>query len=261
MRKRGKRVGFTLSAMLVVIAIIAILAAILFPVFNNVREKARQNQCQSNLSQLAMQVKKYRTDYGHYPIPSYYDTNAGVYVGGFSALFPDYVSDKSIFLCRNDYDLAGVHEAARDRVSCSYNGKVSSPDPNDESSWQFDTGQFTHAQTGTTINGPTRWYNYWGYTNEGVDAYVWANRPYQASVPAWLTSEGYKYNDYPRLMNRQAPDFTVITHCVHHRPQTGEGASQLDIIVRLNGKTDRIHPSAWQSPGNDGVSSWVKQYE
>ena len=36
------RKGFTLIELLVVIAIIAILAAILFPVFAQVREKARQ---------------------------------------------------------------------------------------------------------------------------------------------------------------------------------------------------------------------------
>jgi type II secretory pathway pseudopilin PulG len=36
-----------------VIAIIAILAAILFPVFAQAREKARQATCQSNLKQIA----------------------------------------------------------------------------------------------------------------------------------------------------------------------------------------------------------------
>jgi len=46
-----------------VIAIIAILAAILFPVFARAREKARMSSCQSNLKQLALAVLMYAQDY------------------------------------------------------------------------------------------------------------------------------------------------------------------------------------------------------
>jgi type II secretory pathway pseudopilin PulG len=47
----------------VVIAIIAILAAILFPVFAQVREKARQTSCSSNLRQVGTALAMYTQDY------------------------------------------------------------------------------------------------------------------------------------------------------------------------------------------------------
>jgi prepilin-type N-terminal cleavage/methylation domain-containing protein/prepilin-type processing-associated H-X9-DG protein len=55
--------GFTLIEILVVIAIIAILAAILFPVFARARENARRASCLSNIKNLGLAVMMYTQDY------------------------------------------------------------------------------------------------------------------------------------------------------------------------------------------------------
>ena len=59
----GTRHGFTLIEVLVVIAIIAILAGFLFPIFAQAREAARRTSCSSNLKQVAMAVAQYTADY------------------------------------------------------------------------------------------------------------------------------------------------------------------------------------------------------
>jgi prepilin-type N-terminal cleavage/methylation domain-containing protein/prepilin-type processing-associated H-X9-DG protein len=62
---RGKRAarGFTLIELLVVVAILAIIAAILFPVFARAREKARQTACLSAMKQLGLATLLYAQDW------------------------------------------------------------------------------------------------------------------------------------------------------------------------------------------------------
>lgn len=60
---RTKAPGFTLIELIVVIAITAILAAILFPIFAQGREKARQAGCLSNTRQIGTAVSMYVQDY------------------------------------------------------------------------------------------------------------------------------------------------------------------------------------------------------
>ena len=52
--------------LLTVIAIIAVLAALLFPVYATARGKAREITCVSNLRQIGMAIKMYTQDYDEY---------------------------------------------------------------------------------------------------------------------------------------------------------------------------------------------------
>lgn len=92
-----RKTGFTLIELLIVIAIIAILAAILFPVFAQAREKARQTYCLSNVKQLALGVMIYAQDYDETVLPTQNDA---------LVLWPDilypYVKNNQIRVCLSD---------------------------------------------------------------------------------------------------------------------------------------------------------------
>lgn len=60
---RARR-GFTLVEMLVVIAVIALLAAISFPVFSKARESGRTKVCSNNMKQLGLGFQQYVQDAG-----------------------------------------------------------------------------------------------------------------------------------------------------------------------------------------------------
>jgi prepilin-type N-terminal cleavage/methylation domain-containing protein/prepilin-type processing-associated H-X9-DG protein len=100
-----KRTGFTLIELLVVIAIIAIIAAILFPVFAQVREKARQSSCASNLKQLTAALAMYAQDYDEMMLaevtspPINGGTDTGV---PYDRQLVPYVKSDQVYACPSD---------------------------------------------------------------------------------------------------------------------------------------------------------------
>ena len=67
-QKKGKKAGFTLIELMIVIAIIAILAAILVPNFIRARAQGLLTSCKSNLKNSATALEMYSTDNaGRYP--------------------------------------------------------------------------------------------------------------------------------------------------------------------------------------------------
>jgi prepilin-type N-terminal cleavage/methylation domain-containing protein/prepilin-type processing-associated H-X9-DG protein len=61
--RRTNPTGFTLIEILIVVAIIALLAMILFPVFSRVRINGHRAACASNMKQIALAIHQYTQDY------------------------------------------------------------------------------------------------------------------------------------------------------------------------------------------------------
>jgi len=92
-RKRG----FTLIELLVVIAIIAILAAILFPVFQSVRENARRTTCLSNMKQIGTGITLYSQDYDELIVPSQNGTLATLV--SWPTMIQPFIKNADVFVC------------------------------------------------------------------------------------------------------------------------------------------------------------------
>ena len=129
---RQKPCGFTLIELLVVAAIVALLAAVLLPVFAKVRERGRQVACLSNLRQLGLATFQYAQDFDdRYPYggdPGDLDTDGwqfsenGKYwpavqqMQASHQLIPNvmngYVKDHELWHCPSDngFDMSGQHE-------------------------------------------------------------------------------------------------------------------------------------------------------
>lgn len=94
--RSGKRPGFTMVEMLTVIAMIAILAAILFPVFANVRKKVHQATCISNMQQLSVALNLYHDANNRYPLAmDAFVANGRTY----RTLYPTYAKSEDMFRC------------------------------------------------------------------------------------------------------------------------------------------------------------------
>ncbi len=98
--RKSQRRGFTLIELLVVIAIIAILAAILFPVFQKVRENARRVSCESNMKQILLGTTQYVQDFDEQTIPGW--RRLGPNAVHFGQLVQPYIKSTAVFQCPDD---------------------------------------------------------------------------------------------------------------------------------------------------------------
>jgi prepilin-type N-terminal cleavage/methylation domain-containing protein/prepilin-type processing-associated H-X9-DG protein len=124
-RRRTARRGFTLIELLIVIAIIAILAAILFPVFARARENARKASCLSNLKQLGLGIMQYSQDYDEYNPPAAgYAGQSNWWDASWVTITQPYVKSVQIFRCPSDTADKTKGGWVRDGISYQINAYV-----------------------------------------------------------------------------------------------------------------------------------------
>ncbi len=227
LNRSAARRGFTLIELLVVIAIIAVLAAIVLPVMNNVRERGRQTQCLANLAQAATTLKLYHGDYHGYPYgavmgnqPGLPD-DTGASPGGasyntidpatatqsrISALFPNYIEEPKSLICPDE-------QGASELVSPG--GQINGADP------------AVLLEVGTadgSLSTYDDYYNTFGYAADGTP---------QLAPPAGFGRRT------KALANRYASGDTIVSCCREHE-SFFDIDSAIDLIIRVDGGNDKV---------------------
>ncbi len=88
--------GFTLIELLVVMAIIAVVAAILFPVFSRAKQKAGQVKCLNNLRQIGIALGQYIADHSGGP---YCPVEGDANLQHWAVTLQPYIHSEEIFRC------------------------------------------------------------------------------------------------------------------------------------------------------------------
>ena len=277
-KRRGikrKRAGFTLIELLIVIAIIGILMALLFPVFSRARENGYQTHCMTNLHQIGTAVQLYKQDEQHYPsslthlvssaaiqqevFSSGHDRNGNVMVPERSSRRPLPGDTSTSFAANigylNSFDVLECPDDDSDaaRARSSY-GDIWSPSQPNDAAARVD---------------PPLW-NYFGYNAEGIALTSAAQADAASKAPGGavlLIDPARPYNASTNpirqsLSNRFSAGSAIITHCRHHRRTTSnlrnpdeiysntqDAQGARDALLRVDGSAAVIDVSQFKATG------------
>ena len=205
--------GFTLIEVMTVVVIIAILAAILFPVFVNARNRFANTNCIKNLHDIGVLVSLHRQSNDGFPSVSGLIEPGGMPSGGIAELGKLTNHPVSDFAwCERDavYE-DGWYSSSFDTVDSSYNygynyyGMVTTTD-----GLPFPI---------TTLQAAKYLYNSPNIVT-GLESVVPANNwdlgIFQTKKSTPLEGDWKPAGYYPALYNTTPPPNTIITFCPHH---------------------------------------------
>ncbi|HLK55458.1 MAG TPA: type II secretion system protein [Chthonomonadaceae bacterium] len=190
---RVKR-GFTLIELLVVIAILAILAAMLAPVFAEARKSIYAYACQSNMRQMGVAATMYAQDYDErYATPT---EQSGMWIPD---LHTPYLNKWRIWICPSDtraqlWDGVWGSPSFYGRTSYVWNAYVFQGDPSD---WHYSIG-LAAIQYPSLLPLWTEGYANGGWVTEGA--------PMSDPMPTYAML----HNAYGDNMNSDPKDPTTI---------------------------------------------------
>lgn len=221
-RRRSR--GFTLIELLTVIAIIALLTAILFPVMATVRKNAREGGCMSNMHSIIQGLQMYKDDWRVYP-----DALYGISYGGAAGtrLYPDYVKDEKVFNCPESL------------VKTNDRSLVAPINPM--------TGAAAVGQDPST--GAAAAYGMFSFSS-----YDFQRRPNSNAVgvtPAlelhyrrqWNNSGPSIFDEPRQMVYKDPPDSTVVTWCLYHADMDTAGnpaKDRLALVAFLSGRVQKL---------------------
>lgn len=277
-KRAARSRGFTIIELLTVIAILAVLMAMIFPVATTMRQRSNQSACITNLQNIGQSLKLYRLDERSYPLALYgyvvdrNDNNNPLDDEPTTFLYPHYSRARRDFKCpsnpnRNREDLfagpfqnkspgAAVplervrrtgHETTLEPVTGhkiyyyifdSYDGAVIPP----------------RARIGSQLTPPLR-----ALPSMAAPQY---EQHYRRDWFSLFMPEGNQLHPMAtrELLNRNPEDSTYVTTCTYHREyNVGEetitlkqGPKSWDIVLFLDGHAEKI-PSSEVAAAGMGV--------
>ncbi len=254
--------GFTLVELLTVIAIIAILAAIIFPVAGTVRENARRSRCTSNLSQIYVALESYKQDYNAYPpvLGAYAYTRNGMLITGNCQVDPDqvmpferapkplgsYLKNYEIFHCPNNLVddrrmiVPAFYPKGHALVDKPVQLDISNPDSPTVCFYSYDSYSIglNKVRNIYELRYTLFWSNAHLNDEEDVREGRAPNGPNAYGQGYFDDPRGPKSTDTPRQLGYRRPDpTTVVTWCTYHRSYSGNQPvrARNDLVLFLNG--------------------------
>ncbi|MCS7273287.1 MAG: prepilin-type N-terminal cleavage/methylation domain-containing protein [Fimbriimonadales bacterium] len=247
------RRGFTLVELLTVIAIIAILAAIIFPVAGTVRENARRSRCMANLSQIYVALQTYKEDFRAYPfvLGAYaVDANGNPTCDPSRAVPFDrapkplgsYLKNDEIFHCPNNPidDKRSVVRAIYPRGHALAGQPVrfgtGRPDSPEVCFYAYDSYSIGRVPRGNDFVYELRYTLFW--SNQSLNEAENRLRGTDYGRGYYDEPVGPKGTDNPRQLGYRNPDTTtVVTWCTYHRSYRGDTPVRAkdDIVLFLTG--------------------------